>query len=175
MKIRLFILVMVMVCGASLNAFSQVSEDCVSLNPDNVRVTGSGSLWRVVDGSHSAFSAPTRPEALQIVAVIKKYGINQSCFVGRPDASFTYLLKSGTAPSGAMDAMEKEDCISFNPGNLSIQPISTGFRMQDGNHLMYTFPNLLEAASSLYVVGKYGFTQSCYVGRPNASLAYLRK
>lgn len=170
MKTRLFILVMVMICGASLNAFSQ-AEDCVSLNPKNVTVTGSGSLWRVVDGTHSAFSAPTKAEAEKIVSVIKNYKINQSCFVGRPDPSFRYLLNSGTAPSGAMAG---EDCVSFNPVNLSIQPISTGFRMQDGDHWMFTFPNLVEAASSLYVVGKYGFTKSCFVGRPNPSLAYLR-
>jgi len=171
MKTRLFIMVMVIICGASFNAFSQ-AEDCVSLDPNNVKVTGSGSLWRVVDGSHSAFSAPTSAEARQIVNVIKKYGINQSCFVGRPDPSFTYLLKSGTAPAGAMAG---EDCIGFNPSNLSIQPAGSGFRMQDGNHLMFSFPNLSEAAASLWVVAKYGFTRSCFVGRPNASLAYLRK
>lgn len=171
MKTRLFIMVMVMICGASFNAFSQ-AEDCVSLNPNNVRVTGGGSLWRVVDGTHSAFSAPNRAEALRIVAVIRRYGINRSCFVGRPDASFTYLLKNGAAPAGPMAG---EDCIGFNPANLSLQPFGTGFRMEEGNHAMFVFPNLSEAATSLWVIAKYGFTQSCYVGRPNASLIYMRK
>lgn len=171
MRTRLFIMVMVMICGASFNAFSQ-AEDCVSLNPNNVRVTGGGSLWTVADGSHLAFSAPTRSEAIQIVAVIKKYGINQSCFVGRPDPSFRYLLKSGTAPTGPMVG---EDCIGFNPSNLSIKPFGSGFRMEEGSQAMFVFPNLSEAASSLWVVAKYGVTQSCFVGRPNPSLVYLRK
>lgn len=165
-------MVMVMVCGASLNAFSQVKEDCIGFNPNNVAVEQHGSNWTVVDGSHWIFAAPTPAEAKQIIAVIKRYGANQTCFVGRPDPSLTYLLKDGTAPAGAMAG---EDCLSFNPGNLSIQPAGSGFRMQDGSHLMFSFPDILEAASSLFVVGKYGFTRSCFVGRPGPSLAYLRK
>jgi hypothetical protein len=32
-------------------------------------------------------------EARQTLAIIKKYGFTRSCFVGRPDPSFTYLRR----------------------------------------------------------------------------------
>lgn len=69
-------------------------EDCVSINPNGLTIQGSGSLWRVIsNGNHSAFSAPTQAEAQEVINVIKYYQFTQSCFVGRPGPSMSYLRK----------------------------------------------------------------------------------
>lgn len=47
--------------------------------------------------------------------------------------------------------------------------------MISGSQLMFTFPNMLEAGNALSIIKKYGFTKTCFVGRPNPSLQYMRK
>ena len=147
-------------------------EDCISFNPNNVAVKQSGTKWLVVDGSHSMFSAPNKAEAEKIVKTIKFYGLNKSCYVGRPDASFQYLLKGAASPAGAFTG---EDCLGFNPANLVIKKEGTEYLMTDGSSRMFMFPNKTEADQALAMIKKYGFTKTCYVGRPDASLQYMRK
>ena len=147
-------------------------EDCISFNPANVTVKQSGNIWLVVDGSHSMFSAPNYTEANTIRNIIKYYGLNKSCFVGRPDPSFQYMLINSTSPVGAMKG---EDCLSFNPASLYIKNEGTQYLMTDGYSRMFVFPNKIEADLALSMIKKYGFTRTCYVGRPGASLQYMRK
>lgn len=147
-------------------------EDCISFNPSNVVAKQSGSNWIVADGSHSLFSAPNKTEADKIVSIIKKYLLNKSCFVGRPDASFQYMLKGSSSPVGAMAG---EDCLGFNPANLVIKKEGTTYLMTDGASRMFVFPNKAEADQALAMIKKYGFTKTCYVGRPGPSLQYMRK
>ncbi|HZG25313.1 MAG TPA: M12 family metallopeptidase, partial [Chitinophagaceae bacterium] len=156
----------------SLYSPGPCKEDCLPINPLNVTVKQSGNIWLVVDGSHSAFSAPNKAEADQIVKIIKFYGINKSCYVGRPNPSFQYLLKGTTSPVGSMPG---EDVIGFNPATLSIVPDGSQYLMTDGFSRMFMFPNKPEADMALTVIRKYGFTKQGYVGRPGASLQYMRK
>ncbi len=46
----------------------------------------------------------------------------------------------------------------------------------DGSHWMFSFGSKEdEARQALAIIKKYGFTRSCFVGRPNASFQYMRK
>ena len=130
--------------------------------------------WKIVDGSHWMFSFGTKKtEAEQALRVIKHYGMNQSCFVGRPGPSFQYLLRSGTAPAGALAG---EDCVSFNPNTAEVKKINNDWKIVDGNHWMFSFGNKEdEARQALAIIKKYGFTRSCFVGRPDPSFTYMRK
>ncbi|MEO7523866.1 MAG: hypothetical protein ABIT58_07210 [Ferruginibacter sp.] len=147
-------------------------EDCLSFNPSNVVAKQSGSLWLVLDGNHSLFSAPNAAEANKIVSIIKYYKLTSTCFVGRPDPSFQYMLRSGVSPIGALAG---EDCIGFIPANLYIKAEGTQYLLTDGISRMFMFPNKIEADLTLTVIKKYGFTKTCYVGRPDASLQYMRR
>ena len=149
-----------------------LAEDCLSINPANVSVRQSGANWLVVDGSRSMFAAPNKTEADQIVKIIKHYGLNKSCFVGRPDPSMQYLLKGTAAPTGIFTG---EDCIGFNPANLTIKQEGSTFLLSDGSSRMMVFPNKAEADHALAMIKKYGFNRTCYVGRPGPSLQYMRK
>ncbi len=163
-------------CGtASVPGTAQpLKEDCISFNPATAQVKFVSNDWKIVDGSHWMFSFGTKKtEAEQALRVIKHYGMNQSCFVGRPGPSFQYLLRSGTAPAGALAG---EDCVSFNPNTAEVKKINNDWKIVDGNHWMFSFGNKEdEARQALAIIKKYGFTRSCFVGRPDPSFTYMRK
>jgi hypothetical protein len=148
-------------------------EDCVGFNPSNLVIQASGGTFRLVDGGHLLFSFPNLQEASAALGIIRQYRANRSCFVGRPDPSFSYLLVSTAGPAGAVSG---EDCLAFNPGAIRIEALSGGqYRMVSGSQAMFVFPSMLEAGNALSAIRKYGFTRSCFVGRPDPSLQYMRR
>jgi hypothetical protein len=152
----------------------QVQEDCIGFNPNTSEVRRIGGRWTIVDGSHSMFGFGNKEgEARQSLRIIKHYGMNQSCFVGRPDPSFQYMLVSGNAPSGSLSG---EDCIGFNPNTIEVRRIGGSWKIVDGSSWMFDFGNKEgEARQAFAIIKKYGFNRSCFVGRPNASFQYLRR
>lgn len=151
-----------------------IREDCVSFNPATTEVKTIGGSWKIVDGTHWMFDfGGKKDEAEKALKIIKHYRMNQSCFVGRPDPSFSYLLVSGSAPVGAFSG---EDCVSFNPASTEVKNIGGRWKIVDGTHWMFDFGGKeSEARQSLSIIKKYGFTNSCFVGRPAPSFKYLRK
>jgi hypothetical protein len=119
------------------------------------------------------FAFPNKTEATTALNIIKQYGANQSCFIGRPNPSFQYLLINGRSPAGAATG---EDCVSFDPEKIALNVLSDGrVQMISGSQSMFIFPDMLEAGNALSMIRKYGFTKTCFVGRPDASLQYMRK
>jgi len=60
-------------------------EDCISFNPQTAMVKKIQGSWKIVDGSHWMFDfGGKKKEAKKALKIIKKYQMNQSCFVGRP-------------------------------------------------------------------------------------------
>jgi hypothetical protein len=149
-------------------------EDCVGFNPNTTAVKEINKRWKIVDGSHWMFDFGNKvAEARKALAIIKHYRMNKSCFVGRPNPSFSYMLVNNGAPRGAMKG---EDCVSFNPRTAQVKQIGNRWKIVDGNHMMFDFAkNANEARESLGIIKKYGFTRSCFVGRPGPSFEYLRK
>jgi hypothetical protein len=149
-------------------------EDCVSFNPDTTTVQKSRGDWKILDGGHSLFSFGTKEgEARQALDIIKHYGMNQSCFVGRPHPSFQYLLISGRAPSGGVAG---EECIAFNPGTIAVKEIGSTWKIVDGSHCLFDFGHEeSEARKAFAIIKHYGFRYSCFVGGPHAKFKYLRK
>ncbi|HHE32836.1 MAG TPA: hypothetical protein ENL07_09520 [Chlorobaculum parvum] len=151
-----------------------VREDCISFNPATTTLRNVDGRWTIVDGNHWMFNfGDKKAEAMKALRIIKHYKMNQSCFVGRPDPSFTYLLVKGKAPK---KRMQGEDCVSFNPNTIEVKKINGRWKIVDGSHWIFDFENKEdEARTAFAIIKKYGFTRTCYVGRPNASFIYLRK
>ena len=149
-------------------------EDCVPFNPATTTVRNIDGRWTIADGDHLLFNfGDKKMEALQALKVIKYYRMNGSCFVGRPDPSFRYLLVDGNAPQGAMPG---EDCVSFNPNTIEVKFIDGRWKIVDGAHWVFDFDNKeSEARTALAIIRKYGFTRSCFIGRPDPSFIYLKK
>ncbi|UCE04484.1 MAG: hypothetical protein JSW07_12720 [bacterium] len=153
---------------------STLKEDCVKFNPKTTTVAQKQGRWKVVDGSHWLFDFDNKKsEADKALKIIKHYGMNSSCFVGRPDPSFQYMLVSGKAPVGSFGG---EDCVSFNPNTIEVKKINGRWKIVDGSHWLFDFENKeSEARQAFAIIKKYGFKFSCFVGRPNPSFQYLRK
>ncbi len=155
-------------------ASPSVKEDCVGFNPRTARVAKKSGHWKIVDGNHWMFDfGNNKAEAVKALKIIKHYGMTKSCFVGRPNASFQYMRVNNKAPSGAVSG---EDCISFNPNTIAVKKVNGRWKIVDGNHYMFDFGNKgAEAKQAFAIIKKYGFTKSCFVGRPDPSFEYLRK
>lgn len=151
-----------------------VQEDCLTFDPATTTVKNVGGRWTIVDGDHLMFSfGDKRAEAMKALGIIRHYRMNQSCFVGRPDPSFKYLLVDGKAPKGSMPG---EDGVSFDPGTIEVQNIGGRWKIVDGSHWLFDFGDKEDEARTAHaVIKKYGFTRSCFVGRPDPSFTYLRK
>jgi hypothetical protein len=68
----------------------------------------------------------------------------------------------------------KEDCISFNPDTTTMEQTSLGWRVMDGNQIIFGFDfDKTEAMVALATIKHYKITQSCFVGRPRPSFHYL--
>jgi hypothetical protein len=149
-------------------------EDCVSFNPARAQVKKIKNRWKIVDGSHWMFDfGKKKNEAVKSLAIIKHYKMNRSCFVGRPDPSFQYMLVGSRAPKGAMKG---EDCLRFNPRTTKVKKVGNKWIIVDGSHSMFNFGKKKnEAYQALKMIKKYGFTYSCFVGRPGPSFKYLRQ
>ncbi|MCP3898264.1 MAG: hypothetical protein GY707_00865 [Desulfobacteraceae bacterium] len=160
--------------GASTQPPVSVIEDCISFNPTTTTVQRINSDWKIVDGSHWMFSfGNKKTEAEKALAIIKHYRMNRSCFVGRPNPSFTYLKVGSAAPAGSFAG---EDCLAFDPNNIIVKQISGDWKIVDGSHWIFSFGSKkAEADQALAIIKKYGFTSTCYVGRPGPSFKYLRK
>lgn len=151
-----------------------LKEDCIGFNPANIAVIQANNRWKIADGSHWMFDFEGRQdEARQALRILRHYGANQTCYVGRPQPSLTYLLSNGAAPSGGLQG---EDCLAFNNANLAVIQAGGRWKIADGSHWLFDFAdNKGEAEQALAVIRKYGFSHSCYVGRPQPSFTYLRR
>jgi hypothetical protein len=160
--------------SGALPAPPSVKEDCVDFNPRTTRLAKISNHWKIVDGDHWMFDfGNNKAEAEKTLNIIKHYGMTKSCFVGRPKASFQYMRVNNKAPLGAFSG---EDCISFNPNTIAVKKVNGRWKIVDGNHYMFDFGNKeSEAKQAFAIIKKYGFTKSCFVGRPNPSFEYLRK
>ena len=146
----------------------------MEFDPAAVRLREVSGRWKLVEGSRWLFDfGPDRAAAQQALRVIDRYRLNHSCFVGRPDPAFTYLLAKGGAPTGPMAG---EDCVAFDPQALRVSKIGNRWKIVDGRRWLFDFgPEETEARRALATIRRYGFTHSCFAGRPQADFTYLRR
>jgi hypothetical protein len=149
-------------------------EDCICFNPAKATVVKKNNRWKIVDGGSWLFDfGSNKTEAAKALNIIKHYSMNQSCYVGRPDPSFQYMLARGKASKGALGG---QDCLKFNLNNSQVKKINNRWKIVDGNSWLFDFGNKKdEAVQAFNIIKKYGFSYSCYVGRPDPSFKYLRK
>lgn len=152
-------------------------EDCLQVNFQNLQVRRDGSQWQLTDGLGVIEVFKNEAEAQKAKSIFLYYKINQECFVGRPKSKFNYYLVNGQSPRGTMAG---EDCLEFNPTLLDMKWIDNKWfiieRKGESGHRILEFGNEgLECLAALNVIKKYGFTNICFVGRPNASITYFRK
>lgn len=150
-----------------------MGEDCVSLNPETTRAMQVRGSWKLVDGNHWILDFGNRQQdAEKAEAIVKYYKLNRTCYARRPKPSFIYWL---VGDESAVGSMPGEDCVAFNPDNVSASFVAGAWKVVDGNHWMFQLPNERDAQRAVQVIKQYGFKRSCFVGRPGPTMSYLRK
>ena len=149
-------------------------EDCIKFDPTKASVKRVGGRWKITVGNMFLKDfGNNEKEARQALRIIKRYGMNKQCFVGRPDPSLEYYLVNDKSPSGAFRG---EDCLAFNPAKIEVKKISGSWKIVEGTHWILDFGDKeQEARASFRIIKKYGFRFICFVGRPNASMTYFRR
>lgn len=68
-------------------------EDCIGFDPENLQIEPfDGDRWRVVDGNSALLVFDSEANAQRTIDVIRHYGFDRQCFVGRPDPPMAYWL-----------------------------------------------------------------------------------
>jgi hypothetical protein len=149
-------------------------HDFIPFNPQKAKVMNVRRRWKiVVDGMWLLDFGSIKKEADQALKVIKHYGLNNQCFVGRPHPSMEFYLADGQAPEGPMAG---EDTIPFNPAAVEVQYVRGRWKVVEGNHWIMDFDQAeAEARQALSYILRYGFRYICFVGRPDPSMTYFRK
>jgi hypothetical protein len=149
-------------------------EDCVAFKANQVQVQQKSGKSRIVAGSTVLVDfGSNHLEAVQAVVVFLTYGLNQQCFVGRPEQPTTYYLKSGTAPAGASPG---EKCTAFDPENIAVQKKSGRWKLVDGSAQLLDFNTRLDLAERMAeVIQHYAFTRVCTLGGSPPAMTYFRQ
>ena len=67
-------------------------EDCISFNPDRIKVQYIRGHWKIVERNHWIMDFGYKYyEAVLSLQIIKKYNFAQICYIGRPNPSMTYF------------------------------------------------------------------------------------
>ncbi len=150
------------------------NADCVRFDPAALGVRQVKGRWKIVDGDHWLFDfGPNQAAAHQSLKVIRHYRMDRACSVGRPNPLFSYMLAKGGSPSGEMAG---EDCVAFDPKAVTLSNIQGRWKIVSGRRWLFDFgQGQTEARQALSVIRRYGFSQSCFVGRPDADFSYLRR
>jgi hypothetical protein len=151
---------------------ASVDEDCIRFDGSNLEVRRDDDGYLLTDGRSRMMMFDNRSEALRAKQTLDAYDLNQQCFVGRPDPAMRYFLSNGSAPSGAR---EDEDCISFNPARLTLKREGSRYLIQSNRSRMKMVDSKSEGEKIIAVIKKHGFTNTCYIGRPDPSMTYYRK
>ena len=167
--------------GLALAAISpaavSAAEDCVGFNPVTVAASLVNGTWKVVDGGHWMMDFGTgsagQTEAMKSRDIIKHYGLNQMCYVGRPDAPMQYFKRNGAFPQGAYPG---QDAIPLNPYNVKAASIGGRWKVVDCNMWILDFgtgataqANALAAAA---LIKNNHLRYQAFVGRPGAPMMY---
>ncbi|MGY1709854.1 trypsin-like peptidase domain-containing protein [Geodermatophilus sp. SYSU D00758] len=149
-------------------------HDFIPFAPTAAQVVQAGGRWKIeVDGMWLLDFGSSRQEADEALRVIRHYGLDTQCFVGRPNPSMEFYLAGGRAPQGTLPG---EDCISFDPAEVQVQQVGGSWKLVDGDHWILDFGTAQdEARQALSYVLRYGFRSICFVGRPGPSMTYFKR
>ncbi|MGH3737135.1 MAG: hypothetical protein ACRDT6_16195 [Micromonosporaceae bacterium] len=145
------------------------AEDCVGYHPASLAVKDAGAVgWLLVDGGHSLALFDTQADAYLGLKMAKHY--TRSCFVGRdnqrPDR-YRYITRYWKGDSGDSSLMPTNDCLSYNPHNLTVEKYGTaGWRLLDGSHAMLLLDTAGDAERMRLVAA--GNSRLCFIGRGNS-------
>ena len=151
-------------------ATADLKEDCLDHDLNKLEVKMVGDRWKIVQGNRYVFDFEgNADEAKQAFAILKRFGFDKTCYVGRPDPSMTYLKQGSVVPGGSSSGL---DCISFDRKTVGVRQENNQWLLYSGRSRMAIFPNKQEAEKALAIIQAYRLNRQCYVGRPDPSFRF---
>jgi hypothetical protein len=149
-------------------------QDCLGLDPGAIEVEEDDSGgYRIVEGNSILLAFDELGNANRTRDVIQHYGFTQQCFVGRPDPPMAYWLVDGAPPVRDGGGLDSEDCLELDPDAIEVsEDGSGGYRIVEGSSILLAFDELGNANRTRDVIQHFGFTQQCFVGRPDPPMTY---
>ncbi len=149
-------------------------EDCIPFRPEKLRLRRIQGRWTLIEDGHYLLAFGDRlEEARRALRIIRHYGFNEMCFVGRPGPSMIYWLVDHKAPAGRLPG---EDCVSFDPQRLEVKLVNGRWKIVEDSHWLMDFgSSRSEAEKALEIIQFYGFRHYCFVGRPGPSFKYWKR
>jgi hypothetical protein len=169
-----------------------VVEECETIGALTV-VQNSAFVWEVQNNGQTLYHFPNELEANQTKVILDYYQVAEACDCGtevytNPDGeengSGRVMMYQKTADGFGIGDEEInsygngiEDCLPFNPEKLVAKKVGENWTIvEQPGHLMFTFGDNKQACiDALTVIKKYGYNQTCYVGRAMASFNYLKR
>lgn len=146
-----------------------VNNDCLYYNPNDLKIVFEGATgWLLTDGRSRMLVLDTREDAERALALARRH--TGHCFIGRDNTRPNrrdYVHEYWSGDSGIETTINGEDCLKYNPNNLSIvDEGANGWLLTEGGwHRMMMFDNQKDAEEGLAVAKRY--TNYCFIGRDN--------
>ena len=160
---------------------AMAAEDCIGFNPATTTASLVNGTWKVVDGGHWLMDfgagATGQTNAYKSRDIIKYYGLNQNCYVGRPNAPMQYFKKNGAFPTGSYPG---QDAIAINPYNVQAKLVNGRWKVVDCGMWILDFgtntaTNQANAVTAAALIKNNNLRYQAFVGRPNAPMMYWLK
>lgn len=168
------------------------AEDCESFSPESIVVSKIDQDWFIVDESQGfelLDFKTNKDSADRGAGVIREYGFNKMCFVGRPYNSINnpvlpmmYFLVNGTSAITIQDSEDTaagQDCRVLSTDGISAREVNDKWLVLDHNVKIYDFGNYQKskenAERGAEVIRGYGFDRLCLIERPFQSMMYFLK
>ena len=153
-----------------------IDEDCIVIN-DLFVVKNNDSVWelKTVEEEH-LYYFPNMEEAETTKLILEHYQTKYLCNCG--DGFYTNSAGEENPLANIMlfQLTMDNSGIGNNEINSYSNPNGDWYLIEKPGHSMFGFGKNKEAClKALGAIKKYGFNQSCFVGRANASFSYLKR
>lgn len=145
------------------------NSDCLYYNPNDLKIVFEGATgWLLTDGRSRMLMLDNREDAVRALALARRHTAH--CFIGRDNTRPNrrdYVHEYWSGDSGIETTINGEDCLKYNPNNLSIvDEGANGWLLTEGGwHRMMMFDNRNDAEEGLAVAKRH--TNYCFIGRDN--------
>lgn len=142
--------------------------DCLLYNASALSTFAEGDHYVLTDGVSRMEVLDNATDAAHALAVAQRYTAH--CFVGRgntrPDHR-RYVTEYWGIASGLPVTTFAEDCISFDPTNLSVIQNGADWFVQSGGIVLTQFATQSDAQIMATIIPGNGWAQQCFIGRDN--------
>lgn len=180
-------------CRKSIHQVDEnLIENCETFGQFEIAQNANG-IWEIQNNGGTIYSFPNYDEAYTTKRILENYRATTLCSCGNGELTtidgeevfnsniILYQLREDLEGIGNSETNSYnngvEDCLPFDPDQLMAKKDLAGdwYLIERPNHSMFSFGKDKDACiNTLKIIKKYGFNQSCFVGRPYPSFTYLK-